>query len=262
MLRAFKNEPSHQLPTGLVPPLAQPLAEACSRGDPLVPVLQRIVIGLGFEHFMYAVGASPHPTQQTRSYVWTSLPAEWVRLYDDRAYVEVDPRLSWAWNSNLPVVWDQSTIADEPRIRGFFAAARTYGIASGVVFALRTKFEAPGVFTLSSSLPDVDTDRAELLGTILSQTMALGTYVHDLFMASVIAQLLPPPNEERPLSRREQQCLQLAAAGRTSRQIGDELSIGERTVHTHFANLLGKLGAANRHEAIAIGSRAGLITTG
>jgi len=45
----------------------------------------------------------------------------------------------------------------------------------------------------------------------------------------------------------------------TSSQIGASLGIGERTVHQHFSNLLGKLGATNRHEAIAKAAAAGLI---
>jgi LuxR family quorum-sensing system transcriptional regulator SolR len=45
----------------------------------------------------------------------------------------------------------------------------------------------------------------------------------------------------------------------TSLKIGASLGIGERTVHQHFSNLLGKLGATNRHEAIAKATAAGLI---
>jgi len=45
----------------------------------------------------------------------------------------------------------------------------------------------------------------------------------------------------------------------TSKQIGVSLGIGERTVHQHFSNLLGKLCATNRHEAIAKATAAGLI---
>jgi LuxR family quorum-sensing system transcriptional regulator SolR len=89
--------------------------------------------------------------------------------------------------------------------------------------------------------------------------LVVASSVHELFLASVIGRCLPPPTEGRPLSTREQECLQLAAGGMTSSQIGASLGIGERTVHQHFSNLLGKLGAANRHEAIAKATAAGLI---
>jgi DNA-binding CsgD family transcriptional regulator len=260
VLRSFREEPHHTKTLAQTPPIARLLDDACARGESLVPVLQRIVVSLGFEHFMYAVSTSPQPTQQTRGYVWTSLPSEWVQLYDAHAYIEVDPRLSSAWTSMLPVVWDQSTFPSDPRVQAFFAAAAEFGVCSGVVFALRTRFEAPGVFTLSSSVRDVDHERSRHVANILSDVMALGMHVHDLFLASVVGQVLPAPSEGRPLSQRERQCLQLAARGRNSREIGAELHIGERTVHTHFSNLLAKLGASNRHEAIAMASQAGLIS--
>ena len=44
----------------------------------------------------------------------------------------------------------------------------------------------------------------------------------------------------------------------TSIDIGEKLGIAERTVNFHFGNILSKLGALNRHEAIAIAVRRGL----
>lgn len=48
------------------------------------------------------------------------------------------------------------------------------------------------------------------------------------------------------LTRREREVAMLVARGLTNRQIADALSIGERTVHTHVSNLLGKLALATR----------------
>ena len=54
------------------------------------------------------------------------------------------------------------------------------------------------------------------------------------------------------MTAREIQCLQLAAHGLTSHDIGEKLSLAERTVNYHFCNIVTKLAAANRAEAIAI----------
>ena len=51
------------------------------------------------------------------------------------------------------------------------------------------------------------------------------------------------------LTRREAQVARLAAGGLTARQIGASLGIGERTVETHLANLIGKLGAGEQEAA-------------
>jgi ATP/maltotriose-dependent transcriptional regulator MalT len=48
------------------------------------------------------------------------------------------------------------------------------------------------------------------------------------------------------LSRREREVAALITRGLTNRQIADELVIGERTVHTHVANILAKLALTSR----------------
>jgi DNA-binding CsgD family transcriptional regulator len=51
----------------------------------------------------------------------------------------------------------------------------------------------------------------------------------------------------------------MAAHGMTSADIGIKLGIAERTANFHFSNILSKLDALNRHEAIAKGMNLGLI---
>jgi DNA-binding CsgD family transcriptional regulator len=244
---------------GFVPPIAKPLLEAKAAGQPLRPVLQTIVHGLDFDDFTYGVATSPRPSHDTRAYSWTSLPADWVRLYDERAYVEVDPRMRGAWESPLPYLWDRTNCGGSAAQREFFDAAADYGLASGVAVALRNQFDAPGYFVLSSALPVITESRRQYITAIVGQVMVLATVVHNLLLTSVIEHCLAAPNEGQPLSERERACLQLAAAGLGAREIGAKLQIGERTVNNHFANLLAKMGAATRDEAIAIASAVGLV---
>ncbi|MFG2276429.1 helix-turn-helix transcriptional regulator [Streptomyces chartreusis] len=63
-----------------------------------------------------------------------------------------------------------------------------------------------------------------------------------------------------PLTAREQDVLRLLAVGRSNRQIGEELYITGKTASVHVSNILAKLGAASRTEAVAIAYREGLIT--
>ncbi|MEV5875223.1 AAA family ATPase [Streptomyces sp. NPDC052101] len=62
-----------------------------------------------------------------------------------------------------------------------------------------------------------------------------------------------------PLTAREQDVLRLLARGRSNRQIGEELFISGKTASVHVSNILAKLGAASRTEAVAIAYREGLI---
>ncbi len=53
------------------------------------------------------------------------------------------------------------------------------------------------------------------------------------------------------LTSRELEVLRLVAAGRSNREIANELFISPKTVSVHVSNILGKLGAASRGEAAA-----------
>ena len=57
------------------------------------------------------------------------------------------------------------------------------------------------------------------------------------------------------LTRRERQVLTLLCQRLTDPVIADALYISRRTVNHHVANVLGKLGAANRREAAALAVR-------
>ncbi|WP_328744464.1 AAA family ATPase [Streptomyces sp. NBC_00285] len=61
------------------------------------------------------------------------------------------------------------------------------------------------------------------------------------------------------LTAREQDVLRLLSRGRSNRQIGEELFITGKTASVHVSNILAKLGAASRTEAVAVAYRKGLI---
>ncbi|WP_405776279.1 AAA family ATPase [Streptomyces sp. NBC_01538] len=73
------------------------------------------------------------------------------------------------------------------------------------------------------------------------------------------APLGDPGTAPTPLTAREQDVLRLLALGRSNRQIGEELFISGKTASVHVSNILAKLGAASRGEAVAVAHREGLI---
>jgi two-component system, NarL family, response regulator YdfI len=84
--------------------------------------------------------------------------------------------------------------------------------------------------------------------TPTSQTPAFST-----FATNEVAELL------EPLTPREQEVLRMLALGLANKEIASRMNISEHTVKFHVAAILGKLGAASRTEAVAIGIRQGLI---
>ena len=63
---------------------------------------------------------------------------------------------------------------------------------------------------------------------------------------------------EEPLSPREQEVLKLIAEAHTNKQIAEILHLAEKTVESHRANLLRKLGMRDRVELVRYAIRRGL----
>ena len=79
-------------------------------------------------------------------------------------------------------------------------------------------------------------------------------YVHPsmtrALLKDISPSLIPEENPSEPLTSREIDVLRLIAQGHTNRQVADVLHISVRTVESHRANLMGKLGLASRAELV------------
>ena len=65
---------------------------------------------------------------------------------------------------------------------------------------------------------------------------------------------------EEPLTAREVEVLELLAEGLPNKSIATRLGISDQTVKFHVASICGKLGAANRTDAVRRALRRGLIS--
>jgi two-component system, NarL family, response regulator YdfI len=100
---------------------------------------------------------------------------------------------------------------------------------------------------------------AEVLAAV--EAAASGLAVLD---PSMLDSLLPaaasPVSADAPvLTPRELEVLRMMAEGAANKTIAWKLNISEHTAKFHVASILGKLNAASRAEAVAIGIRKGLI---
>lgn len=80
------------------------------------------------------------------------------------------------------------------------------------------------------------------------------------FSTEVLAERGRGPRNPPP-TRRELEVLQSIRAGLSNREIAAELFISERTVHFHVGNLLTKLGAGSRTQAVARARELGWISS-
>ena len=70
----------------------------------------------------------------------------------------------------------------------------------------------------------------------------------------------PRADFEEPLTPREIEVLELLAQGLPNKAIAARLGISDQTVKFHVSSISGKLGAANRTDAVRLAVRRGLIT--
>lgn len=79
--------------------------------------------------------------------------------------------------------------------------------------------------------------------------------------ADVIVLALEPSERElpEPLTPREREVLDLLVEGLSNKVIGARLGISDQTVKFHVAAICGKLGAANRTDAVRHAIRRGLV---
>ena len=92
------------------------------------------------------------------------------------------------------------------------------------------------------------------LAEFLDDTTPIITAIHEFMSSDARPQAAPMPH----LSRRELQVLRLIASGRTNREISDELSLSQRTVARHIANIYDKIDAHGKAEATAYAVRHGI----
>jgi DNA-binding NarL/FixJ family response regulator len=101
------------------------------------------------------------------------------------------------------------------------------------------------------------TSSDELVATI--QAVAAGESRMAPEIAQMLVNALRAPRSVR-LTDREREILLLLADGLSNRAIGARLHITERTVKYHVSEILARLGAESRAQAVAIAQRRGMLS--
>ncbi len=123
------------------------------------------------------------PGNDERMWVVTTLPVAWVVRYDQRAYVECDPRVLAVFDNSMPLVWDQASEQGRSvRTDEFLADAAAHGVGSGVSFAVYTPLPSRNLVSLSSAAPIICKERRDEIVRSLGDIILFGQYFHELFV--------------------------------------------------------------------------------
>ncbi|MFD0550227.1 AAA family ATPase [Streptomyces rectiviolaceus] len=166
-----------------------------------------------------------------------------------------------AEDRDTPADWSVTVTAFEPLDRPYDLARTRLRLAESLL-AASAGVGAEADRERAARLLRQARDVAERLGARplaesvagLAQRARLTLNDHDRATAS--AHLTPvDPAEALGLTSRERDVLRRVAAGRSNRQIAEELFISPKTASVHVSNILAKLGVAGRGEAGALAHR-------
>jgi DNA-binding CsgD family transcriptional regulator len=207
---------------------------------------------LGFDSYVFGIVANDRrPDAESRTYVITNQADAWIRTYDERAYLELDPRVELAGEPGF-AFWEAGQFNHDPRHRLFLKESAAYGIGSGLVIGLCTR-DPPSyaMLGLNRSASVLEGWSAEQRSLVAGQASILGKVLSRTVRRYLNEQELLFPAPPMKLNLREREILTFAAAGKTSKEIAVTLGIAKITVDMHVGAVLSKMGALNRNQAIA-----------
>ena len=262
----LKLDLAHRLDIGFRPKVLEPMFQRAEAGKDLAPAIKRIISSLGFDSFMYGLCTTVRPGRSSQVYYYATLPREWSLLYEQKSYVEVDPRIAVAQEHCGPAPWDRSIAMQitpqkhHQRLLNFLADASLYGIQSGVAWGVRNPDNHGVIVGLNCKGESFGEVRRNRLARNIGDVLAFGTYFHEFFIRNFVNRGMPSRLRGATLTEREIEVLGLVARGLTADDIGLKLDIVARTVRYHIDSARTKMGALNREEAIALVAKAGLIS--
>lgn len=206
--------------------------------------MEKFAREMGFQHFAYALTIKA-PSLRSQQYFINGFPQQWLDRYLSNGYFKVDPLVRHAENSTMPAIWSDQMF-HHGRSAEFWEEAQAFGLQAGLSFAVR---EQPGVTGIFSLARDKVLDlQGQDLAALIGRAQMFASLLHHAVARIDLPKLLPQQNAT--LTAREQECLKWAADGKTAWEIGQILSIAERTAVFHVNNVIQKLGAANKTQAI------------
>jgi LuxR family transcriptional regulator, quorum-sensing system regulator SolR len=205
---------------------------------------------LGFEYCCYGIRV-PLPVSKPAVAIFDTYPEGWMARYQEMSYLDIDSTVRDGARTTNMIVWPDADSADEPRL---WNDARDHGLAVGVA---QSSWAARGVFGLLTIARHADRLTPAEINMLTLQTNWLANLSHSLMSRFLVPKLAPEANVT--LTQREREVLCWTGEGKTACEIGQILSISERTVNFHVNNILDKLAATNKVQAVVKAIAMGLI---
>ena len=177
-------------------------------------------------------------------------PSEWLQVYVDRRYDQIDPIVAENYTSYKLQYWTD-TYLKHGAPQEFIFNAEDFGLKEGYTIGFRNPGSGKGsIFTLSGKKMR-KSPRTEAILNILMP------HYHQVLLR-LISKI--GNCKATPLSTREVEVMNWLKHGKTSWDISRILNISERTVNFHCSSVMQKLDAVSRTHALAIAIDKGMVT--
>lgn len=187
-------------------------------------------------------------------------PDAWVSRYLDEGYLRVDPIVRHCAQSALPLLWtrargsvEQSDRPASATAQRMFREAEDLGMGAGLSIPLHGPGQSWGLISFAAPRK-----AAQAISACVPELHLIAVHAHEVARGFVPGQA--PRVALPPLTPRELECLQWAAEGKTSWEIGRLLRISERTAIFHVNNASRKLGVCGRQAAVARAVALGMLS--
>lgn len=216
-------------------------------------ILREHMDRFGLKHVAY-LGLNLPSERRQRPLVSVTYSPDWVRHYEQRDYVNIDPVVRFGLAGVLPIDWGELD-RRRPAIRRMFGEAQEFDIgAQGISFPIRGRH---GEFALFSINADARPAEWQMLKRVLiKEFMVISYYFHSWALK---VERIDQNDYAEKLSEREKECLRWCAAGKTIWDTSAILGLSERTVRFHLENARFKLNALSTTHAVSKAISYGVI---
>ncbi len=207
--------------------------------DRLLGGLARLGPGGAFEGFTNVINVS--------------YPDEWLRLYWQNGYFEVDPVFRSVLQSQGTQHWKETySAATSQKEREFIQAAMGFGLGDGITTGSTDQACRVVTFCSFAGANGVEAERYVKLMEYLGYHLHLALMRTEPRHAYVLGRCV------KKLSVRELTILNWMKNGKTNWEIAQILSLTERTVRFHVESIFSKLDVTSRSQAVATAIEHGL----
>ena len=213
----------------------------------LASVVEGWLSEIGFDGFIFITNA--------RETLCSRPAGPLLESYNEHAYNLVDPVQAELRGSRLPVVWDAEQHRRQCRGKRarMFEETLDAGYTRGISVPVWGPEGASDTLVGLTSLPR--SDFFQVSKHVSHEMMVMAAYLASEFHEPVTED----PIEPVQLTKRERQCIQWTACGKTAWEVGKILGISRATVNFHVQNACRKFGVHTKAQAAVLAAQIGLI---